>query len=208
VRRLVVVAASGLAREVLVSGGVKEVFHHIEVVDDNRDLWGSDLAGFPIAGGLEHVGSNPDVEVLVAAGHGRVRRSIVERLARQGVDPHRHTTVVHPRVSVPPGCSLGRGTVVLEGAILTADIRVGHHVVMMPRVTLTHDDLVQDYATLCAGVTLGGGVTVGTGAYVGMNASVREGVRIGACATLGMGSALLQDMPDGQVWAGVPARPL
>ena len=41
-----------------------------------------------------------------------------------------------------------------------------------------------------------------------MNAGVREHVRVGAGATLGMGAALLGDLPAGQVWAGVPARTL
>ena len=57
-------------------------------------------------------------------------------------------------------------------------------------------------------MALGGGVVVGEAAYLGMNASVRENVRVGAGATLGMGAALLVDQPDGVTCAGVPARPL
>ena len=78
----------------------------------------------------------------------------------------------------------------------------------MPGVVMTHDDVVDDYATLCAGAVLGGGVHVGRGAYIGMNSSVRQNVRIGDDSTLGMGSALLGDLPQRQTWAGVPAHAL
>ena len=57
-------------------------------------------------------------------------------------------------------------------------------------------------------MALGGGVRLGEASTVGMNASVRPGVRIGRGATVGMGAAVLADVPDGETWAGVPAKPL
>jgi acetyltransferase-like isoleucine patch superfamily enzyme len=78
----------------------------------------------------------------------------------------------------------------------------------MPRVVLTHDDVVEDYATIAAGVSLAGGVHVERGAYLGAGATVREYVRVGAGSVVGMGSVVLDDIPSGQVWAGNPARHL
>src|SRR6476646_1612385 len=91
---------------------------------------------------------------------------------------------------------------------MTADVAIGSHVVVMPNVTLTHGDVVDEFATLCAGVSLGGEVQVRRGAYLGANASVRQRLVVGENSVLGMGSALLSNLPDDQVWAGVPAKPI
>jgi acetyltransferase-like isoleucine patch superfamily enzyme len=79
---------------------------------------------------------------------------------------------------------------------LTASVTLGPHVVAMPSVTFTHDDDVADLATTAAGVSLGGGVRIGRAANLGMNSSVRERRFLGAYATVGMGAAVLSNVPD------------
>ena len=96
----------------------------------------------------------------------------------------------------------------LAQAVLTAAVRVGAHVAVMPQTVLTHDDVVQDFATVASGVRLGGGVRVGRGAYVGAGVLVREYAVIGDWSLLGMGSTVLGDVPPGEVWVGSPARRL
>ncbi|MBU4336333.1 MAG: NeuD/PglB/VioB family sugar acetyltransferase [Actinobacteria bacterium] len=205
---LVLVAASGLAREVLALLREHPAYECIGFLDDSLAGPGATVDGLPVLGTIEEAGRWPEAQLLVCAGRGVVRRAIVSRLTAAGVGPQRYATVVHPRIEVPDGCRVGQGSILLAGAVLTTAVEVGEHVVVMPNVTLTHDDVIEDYATLCAGVALGGGVVVGPGAYLGMSSSVREGRRVGSRAILGMGSVLLQDLPDDQVWAGVPARPL
>ncbi len=203
---VLLVAASGLARETL---GVERVlgrFRTVRVLDDDPALWGTTMDGAPVVGGLEEVKRYDEASIVVCAGHGAVRRRLVARLSGLGVGPDRYTSVIHPSVEVPAGCTVGAGTVLLARTVMTAGVSVGRHVVVMPQVTLTHDDVVEDFATLCAGVVLGGEVRVGSAAYLGMASSVRERVTVGAGATLGMGAALLHDVPAGQTWVGVPAR--
>ena len=205
---VVLVAAGGLARETLAAlraGGHDE---QVVVLDDDAERWGGSLAGAPIVGGLEDVKRYDDHAVVVCAGRGSARRGLVHRLTELGVASDRYASVVHPLASVPDHCSVGAGSILLAGVVLTADVALGSHVVAMPHVTFTHDDVVDDYVTFAAGVSLGGGVHVASGAYLGMNAAVLQGVVIGADATLGMGAVLRTDVPPGETWAGVPARPL
>jgi sugar O-acyltransferase (sialic acid O-acetyltransferase NeuD family) len=199
-RGLLVVAASGLAREALNAARGHEV---IGIVDDDATKWGDLVGGVKVLGGLDVVADHPDASVLLCAGRGSARAALADRLQ---LDELRYATVVHPSVEVPDGCAVGIGSIVLAGCVLTADVHIGRHVVAMPHVTLTHDDVVGDYATLCAGVALGGAVEVGPRAYLGMSSSVRERCRIGADATVGMGATVVSDVPAGETWVGVPAK--
>ena len=204
--RLVIVAAGGLAREVVAALSGNTYFDQVVLVDDDPARWGKFIGGHAVVGGTDLVPELEDHQVVVAAGRGATRRRIVRRLLGAGLAPERFTRVIDPSVVVPPGCVIGAGSIVLAGAVLTADVRVGDHVVLMPQVALTHDVVVEDYVTLCSGVCLGGGVHVGSGAYLGMNASVREKVRVGPDSTLGMGGVLLEPLPPRETWVGVPAH--
>jgi sugar O-acyltransferase (sialic acid O-acetyltransferase NeuD family) len=205
---LILVAASGLALET--AEAARACGMRIEgCVDDDATLWGSLAGGWlKVLGGLDSVAAQTDCDIVVCAGRGAVREQLTQRLSDLGVADEQYATVVHPSVSLPTSCTLGAGSVVLAGTVLTAAVSVGRHVVVMPHVTMTHDDVIEDFATLCAGVTLGGGVRVGRAAYLGMASSVREKLTVGAHGTLGMGAALVRDLPAGDVWTGVPARPM
>lgn len=202
---LILIAASGLAREVLAMS--QSAFRVVGVVDDDPSIHGTDLGGVEIFGGIDRV-SHLSAALVVCVGSGRGRRSIVERLAARDVGPDRYATLVDDSVRLPARSAVGHGTVILAGSVLTTDIVIGHHVVIMPNCTLTHDDIVDDFVTLAAGVAIGGVARIGEAAYLGMNSSIRQRVSVGAGATVGMGAAVLRDVPAGETWAGVPARAL
>lgn len=205
---LILVGAGGLAREVAAAVDAGHRYRILGIVDDDESLRGTSIGGRRVLGGIDQVLWDRSSHLVICTGHGRVRRRIVERLATHDIGISRFATIVHPSVHVPPSCFVGVGSVLLAHVAVTADARIGRHVVAMPNATITHDDVVGDFATLCAGVSLAGDVTIGQGAYLGANASVREHLRVGQDSTLGMGSTLLDDLPDGETWAGVPACPL
>lgn len=205
---LLLVGASGLAREATAAAVLMRHTGPMSLVDDNPATWGTLHGLVPVLGSIDLVADVVDHEVVLTLGQGWLRRQVAVRLEMLGVDDDRYTSLIHPRVVLPGGCSIATGSIALDGVVLTADVEVGRHVVLMPQATLTHGCTVADYATLCSGVSLGGNVHVGEAAYIGMNASVREGVHVGAGATVGMGSAVLDDVPAGETWVGVPARPI
>jgi sugar O-acyltransferase (sialic acid O-acetyltransferase NeuD family) len=205
---LVIVGAGGFARETAQAVADTGEFELLGHLDDNADLHGTDVDGVPVLGGCDLVHELSGARVVICVGNPRdyaVRARLVRRL---GLSEDRYATVVHPAAVVSATSRIGPGSVLLAHCVLTAAVRVGAHVAVMPHVVLTHDDVVEDYATLTSGVRLGGGVRLERGAYVGSGALVREGTTVGAWSQIGMGSAVLDDVPPGEVWVGSPARRL
>ncbi|MFJ3803582.1 acetyltransferase [Streptomyces sp. NPDC090088] len=205
---LVIVGAGGFARETAQAAADAGEFKLLGHLDDNPALHGTDVDGVPVLGGCDLVHELTGARVVICVGNPRdyaARARLVRRLA---LPADRYATVIHPTASVSATSEVGPGTVLLAHCALTAAVRVGAHVAVMPQVVLTHDDVVEDFATLTSGVRLGGGVRLERGAYVGSGALVREGTTVGAWSLVGMGSAVLGDIPPGEVWVGSPARRL
>lgn len=204
--RLLLLAASGLARETLAS--IRSAGHGRDVVvgflDDDPSLHGTLLDGVPVLGGLDLAVERRE-KLLLCAGRGGSRAVMEKRLAARGVGEERYATHVHPSVVVGSGTRLGAGSILLAGCVLTCDVTLGRHAVLMPQVVLTHDDVAADHVTCAAGVTVAGRVRIGARSYLGMQSSVLQDVRLGTDVVVGAGAVVLHDIPDGQTWAGNPA---
>lgn len=181
-------------------------WHLLGFLDDNRELWGRPVSATRVLGGLDSLGELHDARVAVCTGHPgnfSSKKLIVERL---DLSPERYATLIHPTAVLPPSCDLGEGTVILAGAVATTDVEIGAHVGVMPHTVLTHDNRLDDFVTVGAGVRIAGGVRVEEGAYLGSGSLIRENRTIGSWALVGMGAVVTRDVPAGEVWAGNPAR--
>jgi sugar O-acyltransferase (sialic acid O-acetyltransferase NeuD family) len=208
--QLVVVGAGGFGRETVEAvramndGGAS--WQLMGYLDDNPLLQAKQIDGIPVLGGITEAKNLPDASFVVCTGRPdnyASRPVIVDRL---GLPADRYATIVHPAATVSSSSRVGPGSVLLANVVLTAAVIIGSHVAVMPHVTITHDDIVEDFATIASGVCLGGHVRIGQGAYLGAGALVREGRAVGKRAMVGMGSVVLTDVPEEQVWIGVPAR--
>ena len=188
------------------AAGGRDRWKLVGFLDDNPELWGRSVSGTPVLGGLDSLAELPDARVAVCTGHPgnfSSKKRIVERL---DLGPGRYATLVHPTAVMPPSCTLGEGAVVLAGVVATTDVEMGSHVGVMPQAVLTHDDRLDDFVTVGAGVRIAGGVHVQEGAYLGSGSLIRENRTIGSWALVGMGAVVTQDIPAYEVWAGNPAR--
>jgi sugar O-acyltransferase (sialic acid O-acetyltransferase NeuD family) len=208
-RPLLILGAGGLTRETLVAIRAQpDLWRPIGVLDDNPVRHGDDVDGVPVLGGTDRVHDFPDAAVVPAVASSARPTARLQLVERLGLPSHRWASIVHPAASIAPGTVLGEGAIVLAGVVVTAPITIGPYFMAMPQVLLTHDDEIAAGVTMAGKASLAGGVRVGQSAYLGQGSMVRESLSIGAGAVIGMGSVVLADVPDGQTWAGVPARKL
>lgn len=204
---LLLVGSGGLAREVAqaVRGWPEAPWELLGFLDDEPSRWGVSVGDVPVLGPPEMVHEQPSAAVLVCTGRPGDFASRARLVARLGLDVARYAAVVHPTAWLSPDTQVGAGTVLLAGVVATASVRIGAHVAVMPGCVLTHDDVVEDFATLASRVVLGGSVHIGRGAYLGAGSMVREGLEVGAWSFTGMGSLVLCDVPAREMWFGSPA---
>ncbi|PXX62878.1 UDP-perosamine 4-acetyltransferase [Pseudomonas sp. LAMO17WK12:I10] len=141
--------------------------------------------------------------VIVAIGNNRIRQVKLAQLKAMGA---RLISLLHPNCTFSRYASLGEGSVVFAAAVVNADAIVGMGAILNTGCSVDHDCRLGDCVHISPGARLAGGVSVQDLSWVGIGASVRQLVNIGAQVMIGAGAAVIKDVPDSVIVAGVPAR--
>ena len=141
--------------------------------------------------------------VVVAIGNNRIRHTKLLELQAVGA---RLVTLIHPAATVSRYASISEGTVVFAGTVVNADTRVSLGGILNTGCSIDHDCVLGDAVHISPGARLAGGVRVGDLSWVGIGASVRQLISIGQRVMVGAGSAVVSDITNDVMVAGVPAK--
>jgi sugar O-acyltransferase (sialic acid O-acetyltransferase NeuD family) len=208
-RRIAVIGAGGHAREVLeILLSMRAAGHLLEplgFVDDNSQLHGREVDGFPVLGGMRWLEqqSPTEIELICAVGAPAVRQRLVGRAASLG---YRFASAISPLALVSARARIGSGAMIFPNAVVGPSVSLGDHVILNVGATVSHDSRLGHFCTVNPGVHVAGNVTVCEGCSIGMGANVIQGTSIGDWTTIGAGAVVIRDLPSHVTAVGVPAR--
>lgn len=193
------------------SGGHARVVHDIaldcavfNVIGFVAPVAGGEFCGLPVFGDDTWTSSGCRRGVI-GIGDNYLRMQVADNVRRRDAD-FEFVTLVHGSAQRLGGVQLGRGSVVMPGALLNSAVVVGDHCILNTGCVIDHDCVIGDYASIAPGATLGGGVTVGQGTAIALGAKLIHGITIGAGSVVGAGALVLHDVAAGVLAYGSPCR--
>jgi sugar O-acyltransferase (sialic acid O-acetyltransferase NeuD family) len=176
-------------------------------LDDRMDaLLAVENIGALLVGGSEKLEDSRFLrrhDLFIGIGDNQKRRHFSELASKFGAH---HSILIDPDATVMNGSILDSGVVVMAGAVVSHDVRLGRSVIVNTSASIAHGCIVGDYANISDGARLLGEVRVGEMAFIGGGAIVLPKIRIGDRAIVGAGAVVTKDVPDGFTVVGNPAR--
>jgi len=198
-----VLGAGGHGRVVidaLLAGGCPA--SSILVRDDRLDLHGTSILTCRIEAPA-HTLVPAAGRVHAAAGSAKVRRKLLEQT---GLSPSAWFTIIHPRAVVSASAKLEHGGFVAAQAVIGPCAQIGVGAIINHGAVVDHDCKLGDFCHVAPLASLGGDVHIGNDVLIGAGARILPGLTIGDGVIIGAGAVVLENVPSGQTWFGVPAQ--
>lgn len=185
---------------------IKSMGETIDGLFDDND-YVEELIGIKVEKGIQISEADfPVLEspVIISIGNNTERAEIAKRLANKF--DVKFGKAVHPTAFVSPSASVAEGAMILHGAIIQAETRIGKHVLVNTAASIDHENVIEDFVHISPHVTLCGRVHIGEGTHIGAGAVVLPNIKIGKWCKIGAGTVVIRDIPDFSTAVGNPAR--
>jgi len=179
-------------------------------IDDNLDTHGSSLNEIPIMGLSEAHAKFSDAKIVCGIGAPAIREKLMQKAKELGFESQ---YFIHQNVEISKWVTVGEGSLICAGNIITTNIAIGEHVHLNLDCTVGHDVIIGDYSTISPGVHISGYVQMGKRVFIGTGANILNGTKetpliIEDDAVVGAGACVTKSVASGTTVVGIPAKPL
>ncbi len=195
----------------------KEVFTLLhDVIDEEKKPWKfigffddhdySEKLGDFYLGDLTKLNTwKEPILIVIALGWSHIRKSVFDRINNPQID---YPTLISPKciLGYPSRIRAGRGVIIMAGANLTIDVKLGDFVVVNLNATLGHDAMLGNYCSVMPSVNISGNVKMGDEVFIGSGATILQNIHIGDKSIIGAGAVVTRDVETNTTVVGIPAK--
>lgn len=138
-------------------------------------------------------------------GDPKIKKEICKKLKGS---KNRFATLIHPSVIYSPTTSIGEGSIICAGNIITVNAKLGNHVIVNLDSTIGHDGCIKDYVTILPSVNISGNVVLNECVSVVTGTQIIQGINVGENTIIGAGSTVVKNLPENVTAVGSPAKPI
>lgn len=114
--------------------------------------------------------------------------------------------ITSPRAYISKNAEIGKGTVIMHGAIVNAGAVIGENCIINTNAIVEHDAKIGDHTHISTGTVVNGHSTVGSRSLIGSGCVVLQQVSIGDDIIVGANSTVIEDLSESGVYVGSPAE--
>ncbi len=206
---MILIGGGGHARSCLSVIRASNSFNVLGVIE-RRDI----PVGKEVFKGVKVIGHDSNFRELIEQGHnfhiamghtGNPERRIKLFYELLGMDATL-PSIVSPLSTVIEQDKIGRGTIVMHGAIVNANTEIGENCIINSGAIVEHDCKVDSHSHIAPGAILNGNVRIGRGVLIGSGAVVMPGIKIADYAIVGAGAVVTHNIYKPGVYVGLPAK--
>lgn len=210
VNNLYIIGCGGLGREVawLVEriNEKQKKWNLRGFIDDGVDA-GTKIGNYLVYGDTNYLIENANEAYCVCAiASPKIRQRIITTLKENGLN--NFATLVDPSVIKSDSTSIGEGTIICAGSIISVNTKIENHVIVDWESTVGHDSIISDFCTVYPGANISGQVTLDKYVQVGAGAVILQGLSIGSYSFIGAGATVVKNIGVDVIVVGTPAHPI
>lgn len=207
-KSIIIIGASGHAKVIIDIIEQRNMYKIVGLVDSFKTT-GSDLLGYKILGtehDVPYLLKTHDISGgIIAIGDNWKRFKMFEKILDQSTQ-FKFISAIHPNAVIGKNVFIDDGTVVVAGAIINCDTKIGKHCIINTNTSVGHECLINDFSSMAPGVTIGGNVVLEKYTAISLGASIIGNIKIGEHTVIGAGALVLKNMEAYKVAYGVPAK--
>ncbi len=205
---IVILGAGGHAKVLIELIKLVNVYEIYGIIDPLL-FKGLEIEGIKILGGdedLQEVLNKGINNACIGVGSVKdttIRKSLYEKCKSMGFDiPY----LIHPTSYVSKTAKISEGCQIMAGSIIQTKTYIGNNVVVNTGAIIEHDCNIGNHVFIAPGAVISGGVKIEEGSFIGSGAVIIQGIKIGKNAVVAAGAVVVNDVLDGVIVKGVPAR--